>query len=148
MKPTRTLILVADGQRSRALMSEGPSSRLQEVPEFVHENPLPRTSDLVTDRLPRTHDSVGQGRHAVEPHSDPHRELKASFAVALAKELDRLALAKAYDRVVLVAPPAFLGDLRHAISAHVRALIHGEVAKDLTHVPDTDIRPHLGDVVA
>lgn len=143
MKHTRTLILIADGHRARALMSEGPTSRLQEMPGFVLETALPPTRDLVTDRLPRAHDSVGHARHAMETRTDPHRELKVAFARKVADQLDKALAAKTFDRAVLVAPPTFLGDLRAALSDHVRAAVHGEVAKDLTHVPDPEVRQHL-----
>ena len=35
--------------------------------------------------------------------------------------LDKSLAAKAYDRLILVAPPVTLGDLRKALSQHVKA---------------------------
>ena len=45
----------------------------------------------------------------------PHRELKRDFAVRLAKMLDQRCREHAFDRLVLVAPPTALGDLRSAL---------------------------------
>ena len=50
---------------------------------------------------------------------------------------------KAYDRLVIVAAPSALGDLRPAISEQVRAKVTGEVAKDLTKTPDGEVAGHF-----
>jgi protein required for attachment to host cells len=55
---------------------------------------------------------------------------------------------KAYDRLVIVAAPSALGDLRPAISEQVRAKVTGEVAKDLTKTPDGEVAGHLKDVLS
>ena len=55
---------------------------------------------------------------------------------------------KAYDRLVIVAAPSALGDLRAAISEQVRAKVTGEVAKDLTKTPDGEVAGHLKDVLS
>ena len=49
--------------------------------------------------------------------------------------LDKRLSEKAYDRLVIVAPPKALGDLRAALSAHVRPLIYAELDKDLVKIP-------------
>lgn len=103
------------------------------------------THDLVSDREGRAHESVGASRSAMEARSDPHRELKRKFADRLAGELAS-ALGK-YDRLILVAAPVTLGDLRSAISDHVRAKVMGEVDLDLTKTPDHEIAAHLKDFV-
>ena len=52
------------------------------------------------------------------------------------------------DRLVIVASPVTLGDLRSALSDHVRAVVVGEVAQDLTKMPNNKIAEHLQDVLA
>ena len=49
----------------------------------------------------------------------------------------------AYDRLIIVAPPVALGDLRTAISDHVRAKVVGEVSHDLTKTPNGEVIEHL-----
>ena len=51
-------------------------------------------------------------------------------------------------RLILVAPPQALGDLRAALPADVSDLVSGELHKDLTHATIHDITEHLGDVLA
>ncbi len=87
-------------------------------------------------------------RHAIEPRTDPHRELKRTFAHELADMLDQRLTEKAYDRLVIVAPPKALGDLRAALSAHVKPLVYAELNKDLVKTPTAELPSHLGAVMA
>ena len=50
-------------------------------------------------------------------------------------------------RVMLVAAPRVLGDLRKALNAQATAKIGGEIGKDLTQVAVHDLGPHLSDLV-
>lgn len=147
MKPARTWILIADGAHARVLEAVGKGAPLAEVPAMRRVVELSPSHDLGDDRPGRTHESVGATRHAMEPTSDPHREQKRRFAQDLAETLGRELAAGRYDRLVVVAPPVTLGDLRAALPAQVGKVVAGEVAKDLTKIPDHDIARHLGDVV-
>jgi protein required for attachment to host cells len=82
----------------------------------------------------------------MEPHHDFHNFEKRMFARQVAKLLDEHAGKHAIERLVIVAPPKTLGDLRAELSSHTSALVAAEVAKDLTHVPVTQILDHLRDV--
>lgn len=113
--------------------------------EFEGENF--RSGDLKTDRPGRTFDSAGAHRHAMEPHSDPQREAKRSFATELAAGLQDQLRAKAFDRLVLVAAPATLGDLRKALPKPLLAAVYAEIPKNLVHVPNQELGDHLDDVL-
>lgn len=147
MKPVRTWVLVADGARARVLVNEGPGKGLRPVAGHVFEGEHGATHDLVTDRQGRSFSSVGHGRSAIEARSDPHRDLKVKFALSLVAMLSEGLSAGSYDRLVLVATPVTLGDLRAHLTDQVRARVAGEVALDLTKVPNEDIGPHLKDVL-
>jgi protein required for attachment to host cells len=147
MKPTRTWVLVADGARARILENDGPGHGLHEVEGHEFKGDHSATHDIVSDRQGRSFSSHGPGRSAIASHSDPHRELKATFAHHLADVLERGLAQKSYDHLVIVAAPVTLGDLRSAISDHVRAKIVGEIAQDLTKTPNAKIGEHVKDVL-
>ncbi len=147
MKPTRTWVLIADGARARLLENDGPGRGLHAVEGYVFSSDHAATHDLVSDREGRTHSSVGPGRSAVAAHSDPHRELKAKFAVHLADVLASSLEKRAFDRLVIVASPVTLGDLRAAIAGDVRARIVGEIAQDLTKTPNAEVGEHIKSVL-
>ena len=62
--------------------------------------------------------------------------------------LDQRLAAKAFDRLVIVAPPSALGDLRAALSAHMKPHIYAELNKDLTKTPAAELPQHLAGVLA
>ena len=147
MKPTKTWIMIADGARARILENEGPGRGLKEVPNMTFAGDHSATHNIVDDRQGRSYKSNSPARSAVEPRSDPHRALKSSFAHHLADVLAEELAKKSYDRLVIVAAPVTLGDLRSAISDHVRAKVVGEIASDLTKTPNIEIGSHLKDVL-
>lgn len=147
MKPTRTWILIADGARARVLENDGPNHGLKAIEGFEFEGDHSATHDLVRDREGRSFSSHGHGRSAIDARSDPHRDLKTTFAHRLAEVLAKGLEQKAYDRLIIVASPVTLGDLRTAISAQVRAVVMGEVAQDLTKIPNGEVADHLKHVL-
>ena len=147
MKPIKTWILIADGARARVLQNDGPGQGLHAVEGLIFHGDHSATHDLVSDREGRSYSSHGAGRSAINSHSDPHRELKKKFAHQLAEMLARGLEQHTYDRLIIVAPPGALGDLRAAISGHVRAKVVGEVAHDLTKTPNGEVADHLKGVL-
>jgi protein required for attachment to host cells len=148
MKPTTTWILIADGARARIFANRGPGKGIEAVEGGQFDADHRPDREIMSDKPGRTFESVGVTRHAIEPRHDPHRELKRSFAERLAGMLDEQLAAKTFDRVVLVAPPTTLGDLRAALSTHVKAAVYAELDKDLTKTPTAELPQHLGAVLA
>ncbi len=147
MKPIRTWIVVADGARARFLLNEGPGKGLTVALPGETSIPLPPTRELGTDRPGRVFESADSSRHAMEPRADWRRFEKLQFARAVAEIIDRGARGKSFDRLVLVAPPKTLGDLRAALGSSSQSAIYGELAKDLTKVPIRDLPAHLRNVL-
>ena len=166
MKSTRTWVLVADGKRARILKQTGTLSDLEAVPGGTFEHALHKTSEIGTERPGRAQESVGGAHHAITPKSDWHREEKHQFARDLAKFLEHAAEQKEYDRLILVAAPRTLGDLREAVQVpqvhhveggsvggqvdlrealgkHAQDRIGGELDKDLTEMAVADIGERL-----
>ena len=146
MKPVITWIVIADGARARVLENTGPGKGLSSLDDLIFEGEHLPTRDLKSDKSGRTFESVGQPRHALQPTSDPSRQLKAAFAAGI---LDALAeRSSEFDRLILVAPPATLGDLREALPDQLTSKVHGELAKDLTGIPNTELDGHLNSLIA
>jgi protein required for attachment to host cells len=148
MKPIRSWVLIADGARARILENDGPGRGLIAVEGLVFHGDHSATHDLVSDREGRSYSSHGPGRSAIDSRSDPHRDLKTKFAHQLADVLARGLEQNSYDRLVIVAPPVTLGDLRAAISDRVRTKVVGEVAHDLTKIANNEVAEHLKDLLA
>jgi protein required for attachment to host cells len=143
MKVLRTWVLMADGARARLVSAEGHGRTLHVVEKSEFEADHRPNRELRRDKPTRVYESHGDTRHGVEPKKDPHRELKRSFAHEIAGALDVNLSQHNFDRLILVAPPVALGDLRKALSEAVKATIVAEVAMDLTKVPNSEIPGHI-----
>jgi protein required for attachment to host cells len=158
MKPLKTWALIADGARARILENNGPvhgsflkgdsihepmSHEWMPIEGLVFHGDHEATHDLVEDRQGRSFSSVGHGRSAIEPHTDPHRQQKNKFANYLADFLSEALQAGVFYRLIIAAPPVTLGDLRSAISPQVKATVVAEFAHDLTKIPNHEIGSHL-----
>jgi len=148
MQKKVTWILVADGARARVLRNEGVGKGLQSAlnGEMVHD--LPPTRELGTDRPGRAQQRGTGSRHAIQPHVDWHRFEKEKFSKEMASLIDSAAERGAFHRLVLIAPPRTLGDLRAALGQKARSLVLAEIDKDLTHVTIQELPDHLTRVVA
>jgi len=147
MKPVNTWIVIADGARARILVHEGPGKGVHPVEGALFEAKHVPTGDVNADRPGRAFDSEGEGRHGMESTSDPHRDAKATFASIVVDYLAEKAGSSTYDRLILVAAPTTLGDLRKGLPPSVAGLVMGEIAKDLTQVPNQDIGSYLGELL-
>jgi protein required for attachment to host cells len=148
MKKTITWFLVADGARARILMNDGVGKGLQPAVNGEFSRPLPPTRELGSDRPGRSQQRGVAGRHAFAPHLDWHEFEKEKFGREMARILDQAAERCAFDRLVLVAPPRALGNLRSALAPRTRSLVHAEIDKDLTNLPVGALPAHLTDVMA
>lgn len=149
MKKTVTYILVADGARARLYANLGVGKGLQPVSGATHRADLHHHDrDIFTDKPGRIFNGVGSGRSAVEPQTEWHRFEKHKFAREMAKVLDAAAATKSFDRLILVAPPATLGDLRMELSDSTRKMVTAELPKDLTRHAEQELPQHLDRVLA
>jgi protein required for attachment to host cells len=144
-RTVRTWVVTADGSRARIYESLGPGTELREV---LHEDESAlRTKEIVSDKGGRRRDTTGSGRHAVSASSDPQRHHEREFARRICGFLDRQANEGAFDRLVLTAAPATLGDMRALLHKATREFIHFEVDKDFTSLAPRDIVDRLADTV-
>lgn len=132
--PHNALVLVGDGQKALFLRNKGNPRRVSLVVEQILERDNPPTRTQGTDRPGRASFSVGLARSAME-EADWHHIAKERFAIELSEALYRHAHANRFDKLVIIAPPKVLGDLRKAFHAEVSARISAEVPKELTSHP-------------
>ena len=72
---------------------------------------------------------------------------KHDFTARLAEVLDKACEEGRFDRLVLVAPPRSLGELRTLLSNRVKKTVAHEVGKDLTNSTPTEVRAALGGIL-
>lgn len=137
-----TWICVVDAGHLRILRSSGPGTPVERVTEESHARD--RAKDFA-DRPGRSFESADGSRHGLESES-PARRDKRDVAAELGKRLSAHAERNDFDRLILVAPPKFMGDLRPHLSDAASSRVIAELDKDLTRKTDAEIRDKLADL--
>lgn len=138
-----TWILVADGARARVFASAGPGKGITELPDRSFAGSRERTRDLGSDRPGRSFDSLGLGRHAMAPPTDPHRHAEREFLRAVVDWLIEQDQGGSFDHLVVIAPPRALGELRPFLSKSLTQKLVQEIELDLTRADPDEIEAHL-----
>ena len=140
--PHRTVVFVGDGRKAFFLFNEGDglNPRLQVRQAFEDDNPP--THEQGSDKPGRALSGTEPNRSAME-QTDWHDVEKHRFARTVAGALDRLLRELQTERLVIIAPPRTLADLRRSFSPTVQKSIVAELAKDLTGLSVSDISQYL-----
>ncbi|WP_425101286.1 host attachment protein [Tropicibacter sp. S64] len=129
-----TWVLVADGEKALFLRNDidemNPDLNVVRIEQ--QENPSDREQSA--NRPGRMHDG-GPGQKSAMDDTDWHELAKERFADDLAEILYKQAHKGAFERIVLVAPPNTLGELRSKLHKEVSDKVVAEVDKTLTNHP-------------
>lgn len=138
-KPLRTQFVLVDGGRARWVSRTGEAgdfTTTRELKPHGHHGHGGGHSGTVVE-------SAGGQRHGPGEKSDLGHERQAAFAREVAEELNKEAAKGAFERLTVVAPPRMLGVLRDHLSTAARGKLAGELAKDLTHASDHELKNWL-----
>lgn len=141
-----TWILVSNASSGKIFKHTGPNKGLEIVKEFQHPQSREKNLNLVSDR-PGHNPSAGNGHGSFVPATMPKEHEAEVFALELARELDAGRIANQFARLVLVAPPAFLGQLNRRLSDAVKGLVSDKLEKDYTKASDKELARHLASFV-
>ncbi|WP_290647907.1 host attachment protein [Aquisalimonas sp.] len=133
-----TWVVVANRARARFFSLSSPKGPLTEVQDLVHPEGRLHDQDINADRPGRSFDTSGKGRHAMGKRHSPSEQEAIRFAHTVGDQLAKQHYEGAFERLVLTAPPHFLGLLRDALPAAVTESIVMEIDKDLAAVERTD----------
>jgi len=153
--PHNAYVLVADGTKMLFFRNEGDAEFPKLEVEGKREDDNPKDSDQGRSEPGRTFSSnrgdprtggygstVGAARSAYS-ETDFHQLQEDNFAHELADMLKEKALANEFEKLIVVAPPKALGELRKHYHKEVESRIACEVAKDLTNMPVAEIEKVL-----
>lgn len=135
----RFRIVIANQAEAQFHDTVGPTRTLASAGRLLNPTARLHDQDLESDRPGRVFNRAAQpgkrrgasARHATNGERSTHQHVAEKFARRIGEELRRAHAAQRFDRLVLVAAPAFLGRLRRALPADVRACIAATVAKDM-----------------
>ncbi len=139
----RIWAVVADKGAAKILMKSG--GDLELLGELYPEETM--QAELNNKNIGRVASSGGNRHHKFEPHMEQSRQDEFAFAQDIANLLDEAQSVAAFDRLVLVAAPRMLGDLRAAMSGNVQKQVVAEIDKDLTKLDETGLRNALNEIL-
>jgi protein required for attachment to host cells len=145
MARSTTWIAVADSAHATIYAQTAPGAPLAAVPDGVLTSPNLKGREIVSDRPGRSFDSAGQGRHAMESEVDPRRQETIAFVREVAARLEDHAKRGDFDRLILVAPPRTLGELRAALGKNAASRIAAEIPKDFVALRPDDLHRRIED---
>ena len=93
------------------------------------------------------HSIAGYGVWAVE-QANPQRKIDAEFARDLADQMSSALGANKFDRLIVVAGPQLLGLLRASFDDGLKAVVVGEVDKDLSNQSAEAVASHIEGIIA
>lgn len=148
MKAIVTWVLIADGAQAKVFRHAGPGKGLEAIRDLQFEEEPLRAREIMSDRQGRSFSSAGHGRSAMEHSSDPVQVREARFVKSVAEILDVKCREGAFDRLIIAAAPAALGDIRGALTDRLKQSVTAELPKDLTNVPTPQLEKHFQDLLA
>lgn len=137
-----TWILVSNASTGRLFRHSGPNKGLELIQEFSHPQSREKNANLVSDR-PGHNPGAGNGHGSFVPATLPKEHEADIFALELARELDTGRIGNLYSRLVLVASPSFMGQLKQHLTDAVHKLVSDSVEKDYTRSTDKELSRHL-----
>lgn len=135
-------IVVADNGSARIFTVDDPRGELQEVETLEHPQAREHSRDINADRPGRAFDSKGEGRHAMGVSVDPVEQEVIRFAKEVGTHLKAACLDGRCKRLMLVAGPRLLGQLRQHLDLPADVQV-SELEKNLGQFNAHEIRSHL-----
>ena len=137
-----SFVVVADGRKMLFFRNEGDATNLNLQVVHAEEQSNPADRDQKTDAAGRAASTHGASGSAMG-ETDFHQQEEDRFAAETATLLKRRALNGDFEKLIVVAPPRTLGEMRKHYHKEVSDRIEGELAKDLTSHPVKEIEKIL-----
>lgn len=138
-----TWILVADGARARLFEVRGKHEPWNELACFTNPDGRAPGREATTERAPRVNESANAARHAIEPQTTLRDKSNDRFAHMINDALERGLHDHRYERLVLVAPPRFLGRLHRTLGKLLKGCVTGEIRHNFTSLRGEEIRARM-----
>ncbi|HSP58862.1 MAG TPA: host attachment protein [Halomonas sp.] len=125
-----TYIVVADAARARIFTRD--ALKLVEQEDLVHAEGRLHEGDLVTDRGGEMHESSSATSRSYGEEGAATNHQDEIFAKQISERLYRARVENILEKLILVAPPRFLGRLRDKLDGPTAKRVIHTLAKDLS----------------
>ena len=128
-------VVIADSSRAQVFASDVMFDDLRPVETHEHPESRAKAHDLVSGDRGATHGFEGSNKSRLERHTEPHRATVDAFSREIADMLSQARIEHRFERLVMVAPPAFLGHLRSHLDRDTARTVVASLPSDWSQVP-------------
>lgn len=143
MKPTKTWIIIANSESAKVIENSGPNKGMFQLKDMTFQ-----AVDVkqYSDRQGRSFASASTERHKLEKH---HGVDAASWQHIdeLISSLQKADNTKAFDRLIVCAPPEILSILRRQMPKQLNSKVFSELNKNLANINLADLASHFDDIL-
>lgn len=137
-------VVVADESSARLFETNKIRAELNEFETLTNPEARLHEAELVATKRGRAFGSPGGGnRHTVEPPTSEREQAAIRFCKHIAERLEQGADSRAYNRLILLAPPDLLGRLRRELGQNAQARLDRSIGKDVVRAKPDEILKHL-----
>jgi len=129
------------GGRKAYIFELGSKKNLSLVKEIIAD------LDEVHEKPGRTHDSMGSGRHAIEPHTDRREVEKKDFAAKILENLSQDSKQNQFERLILISDPKMLGLINNNLDKNLIAKVQKSFSKNLAEMEISEIEKAVLEMV-
>jgi protein required for attachment to host cells len=140
--PHNSLVLVTDGRKMLLLRNGGLDGKIQLRTESHDFRDDDKNRDIRSDAPGLSGQSAGFGRPALD-EPDYHQLDENIWAAKTAEILNVRALENDFEKLVVIAPPRTMGELRQHWHKATLSRIVAEITKEMTDRPITEIESLL-----
>jgi len=145
---TTTWILVANATNALLWISRGTGQDLELERRFEHPEGRLRNGEMASDAGGRNATPAGHGsRPATQWGTTPREGEAEKFAREIVRELSSGLSAKKFDRLLIAAPPDFMGKIRESLDNRLQEKVAATVVRDYTILTAKELREKLAEVL-
>jgi len=140
---SNTWVLVANSSQAKIYAGKGQRGPLTKIKDFDFLKGRLHEGDLVSDFAGSDGGSVGQGRHVLDDKTSAKEQEAIVFAKELINYLNKKRNKEAFRRLVIIAPPTFLGLLRKNSNDEIISMVSQQIDKNFIDKSAEEIHQYL-----
>jgi len=130
LKKTKYWVIAANSGSAEIFAVE-PGKSIELIQQINFPEGRMKGREILSDRPGRSFDKMGSARHALGTKTSLHTHEQQVFAHELCTLLRKGCEEQLFERLVMIAPPEFLGDLRKILPENVKRFLFQEINKEI-----------------
>lgn len=136
-------VVVADASKARYFRVDSPTGELIELSQDANPEGRMYNRELISDSRGEQTSHARDSRSVVDESNDPKNVEIQRFARSIADKLDKERTQGSLEKLYVIAPPKFLGELRHHMKPALKSVVVEEINKDLANMEAHELRKQL-----